>query len=530
MERMKKTAGWVLGLALFVALGNLSVAHAADNKTAIGGSLPINKDTNVKVTKNSPYDTYLAYGFKPTTDKGYYYFLVNSTQPERKMSIYLSPSADYNSKTKSADTTEYFELGDHLGGENNLEADKTYYILMQRMVDVDYTSNVTLAFLSDKEPDTGAEAKAYTAGATVSASIDGVPDKDVWKFTTGEEPCSLTAKAEGITVECYLYSDADLSKSVDHFSVTQDGRTVVLSKLEKNKTYYVVYKYENYHIKGKRVNYSFSISGAAAENGEPEMKLKTSIQGANVALSATSFTYNGKAQKPVIKTIGGKTLKAGVDYSAKWSNASSKNAGTYSVTITGKGNYTGSTKATYKIKAKKVTPSVTVKDVKYTGKAQKPAVTVKVGKTTLKKGTDYTAAYSNNVKVGQASVKVTLKGNYSGSKTAAFRILPKTASISMTILQRRYYKPVVILLNGADSSGGTVYQIQYRILPPSRVSKAVLKKWYPWKTILTKAKPVKIHTLKRNKNYQFRVRAIKLVNRKLYIGAWSAEKTVKITR
>ena len=39
-----------------------------------------------------------------------------------------------------------------------------------------------------------------------------------------------------------------------------------------------------------------------------------------------------------------------------------------------------------------------VSAVSYTGKAQKPAVTVKVGKTTLKKGTDYTLTYANNKK------------------------------------------------------------------------------------------------------------------------------------
>ncbi|MBR0384969.1 MAG: hypothetical protein IJI05_00305, partial [Erysipelotrichaceae bacterium] len=38
------------------------------------------------------------------------------------------------------------------------------------------------------------------------------------------------------------------------------------------------------------------------------------------------------------------------DYTTSWSNASSMNAGTYTVTITGKGNYSGITKATYRIK------------------------------------------------------------------------------------------------------------------------------------------------------------------------------------
>lgn len=53
--------------------------------------------------------------------------------------------------------------------------------------------------------------------------------------------------------------------------------------------------------------------------------------------------------------------------------------------------------------------TVTVKDQKYTGKALKPAVTVKVGKTKLKKGKDYTVSYTNNKNLGTAFVTVKLK-------------------------------------------------------------------------------------------------------------------------
>ena len=71
----------------------------------------------------------------------------------------------------------------------------------------------------------------------------------------------------------------------------------------------------------------------------------------------------------------------------------------------------------------------------YNGKAQKPTVTVKNSKgTTLKNGTDYTVAYSSGCKnTGKYAVKVTFKGNYSGSKTLYFNILPsKTSKLSST--------------------------------------------------------------------------------------------------
>ena len=61
---------------------------------------------------------------------------------------------------------------------------------------------------------------------------------------------------------------------------------------------------------------------------------------------------------------------------------------------------------------------ITVKDQVYTGKALKPAVTVKYGKETLKKGTDFTVVYKNNKAIGTAAVTVKGKGKYTGTAKA----------------------------------------------------------------------------------------------------------------
>ena len=79
------------------------------------------------------------------------------------------------------------------------------------------------------------------------------------------------------------------------------------------------------------------------------------VQGAKVVLSKTSFAYNAKTQKPTVKTIGGEKLALGTDYSMTIKNSkgstvtSPKAVGTYTVIVTGKGSYTGTAKATYKI-------------------------------------------------------------------------------------------------------------------------------------------------------------------------------------
>ncbi|MCB6994722.1 hypothetical protein LI177_14660, partial [bacterium 210820-DFI.6.37] len=71
------------------------------------------------------------------------------------------------------------------------------------------------------------------------------------------------------------------------------------------------------------------------------------------------------------------------DYTVSYKN--NTNAGTATVTITGKGNYTGTKTATFTIKAKAVSglKVSAVANKAYTGKALKPAVTVKNGTTTL---------------------------------------------------------------------------------------------------------------------------------------------------
>ena len=58
----------------------------------------------------------------------------------------------------------------------------------------------------------------------------------------------------------------------------------------------------------------------------------------------------------------------------------------------------------------------------YTGKPLTPKPTVKIGSVTLKEGTDYILEYRNNTNVGYATVLVKGKGNYTGTKSATFKI------------------------------------------------------------------------------------------------------------
>ena len=145
---------------------------------------------------------------------------------------------------------------------------------------------------------------------------------------------------------------------------------------------------------------------------DPDPSSPVSIKNAKVVLSASAFAYNGKVRKPAIRKIGGKALKAGTDYTAKWSNKSSRNVGAYKVTITGKGNYTGVTKATYKInpkgtslkKPEKGKKTITVKWKKQSDKMSKSRIT------------GYQIQLATNKKFTKNKKTVTVKGYKKVSK------------------------------------------------------------------------------------------------------------------
>ena len=144
--------------------------------------------------------------------------------------------------------------------------------------------------------------------------------------------------------------------------------------------------------------------------------------------------YTGKALAPAPKvTLNGKTLKAGTDYSVTYRN--NVNKGTATVIVTGKGGYVGKATGTFKIVARtgiSKTVVLALDNQSYTGAAITPTPKVMMGSTVLKKGTDYTLAYRNNVDVGTATMTITGKNLYSGTTSVPFEIAP--ASISSAII------------------------------------------------------------------------------------------------
>lgn len=93
-------------------------------------------------------------------------------------------------------------------------------------------------------------------------------------------------------------------------------------------------------------------------------------------------------------------------------------------------DYTNSTRSSSAVSISSATVTLSCSSYTYDGSAKKPTVTVKYGSKTLTNGTHYSVSYSNNVNAGTATVTVTGKGSYYGTKKVTFTI--KAASSSTT--------------------------------------------------------------------------------------------------
>jgi len=260
-------------------------------------------------------------------------------------------------------------------------------------------------------------------------------------------------------------------------------------------------------------------------------KFKISIATIN---NIKNQTYTGKSIYPSITVKDGKVnLINGIDYTVSYSN--NKNTGKAKVTITGKGNYTGTIIKYFYIVPKKVggvtnktqsTSSITVKWNKSTGatgyelyrydEAKKKYV--KIGTT---KGTSYTVKKLKAGKTYKFKVKAykDISGKkYYGSDSSVKSLTTKTSTPKISKLSTKSKKATV---QWKKISGASGYEVYMATSKKGKYSKI--------KTV-TKGTTVKYtkSKLKKKKKYYFKVRAYKKINGKKIYSSYSSIKSIKI--
>ena len=241
-----------------------------------------------------------------------------------------------------------------------------------------------------------------------------------------------------------------------------------------------------------------------------------------------------------------------------------------------------------RISISKASVTLSTSTYAYDGKAKKPGVTVKLNGKTLKNSTDYTVSYSNNTKVGTATVKITGKGNYTGSVSKTYNIKNNFKKATISGISNKSYtgknitQSFTVKYNGKTLKKGTDYTVSYlsnknigtatvkvtgkgsyagtitktfKINPAKQEiqkltakSKAFFVDWaqkgsasgyeiqYATNSKFTSAKKVTITSNKTDKTtvsklsgkkkYYVRVRSYTTVKGTKYYGAWSASKSV----
>ena len=149
------------------------------------------------------------------------------------------------------------------------------------------------------------------------------------------------------------------------------------------------------------------------------------VQLSKISVASESLTYNGTNQRPKVSVRAGGFDVPSSSYDVLYSN--NIDAGTATVTVTGKGNFAGQKSASFTIKKASVSSAVFdgISDKTYNGKPQEQAgLAVSVDGRLLAEDTDYSVAYSDNLDAGTATVTLTGVGNYEGAKSTTFTISP----------------------------------------------------------------------------------------------------------
>ena len=110
---------------------------------------------------------------------------------------------------------------------------------------------------------------------------------------------------------------------------------------------------------------------------------------------------------------------------------------------------------------------VTVQNPTYNGNEQGPEVTVKLGDKTLRKDNDYNMEVTKQINAGSYQLTIKGGGNYTGTKTVEWKILPKTIEnptieVSTITYNGQAQTPSVTVKDGATIIPDTQYTVSYQ--------------------------------------------------------------------
>lgn len=237
-----------------------------------------------------------------------------------------------------------------------------------------------------------------------------------WTGTT----FTYNGTAQGPTFTNNLPEEVQVASTRDDSQVNKGNYTAVASITLANGYSNEFYKLVNL---SSTTGITITEGGAIATVTQDWSIEAKDLASAEITLG-DALTYNGAEQTQTITSVkvDGRTLTQGTDYTV--SGNTGTNVNTYTLTITGDGNYTGTATKNWSIGKKSISgATITLGDeLTYNGTTQTQDVSsVVIGDETLT-ASDYTISDNQQKDAETYTLTITGQGNYTGTATTQFTI------------------------------------------------------------------------------------------------------------
>ena len=267
------------------------------------------------------------------------------------------------------------------------------------------STNVAVHNVTTASTITSVEKATTSANGSITRKCATSTCGKVISTTTIYYPKTVTLSATSYTYDGKVKTPAVTVKGSDGKVISSGNYSVAYASGRTNVgTYKVTVTFKNNYSGSKAL--SFKINAVSSAK-------------CSVKLGATSYTYDGKVKTPTVtvKNAAGKVLKKNTDYTVTYATGR-KNVGKYKVTVTFKGNYSG-TKTFY----------FTINPVKTT-----------VSKLTAGKKSIKVAITKKSTQVTGYQIQYSTSKTFKSAKTVTLKSY-KTTSVNLTKLsaKKTYY-------------------------------------------------------------------------------------------
>ena len=261
-----------------------------------------------------------------------------------KLSVGPFDSAEIKALQKEAEKYEY--------GKNGFIA------LFVRLADNDSDTNYQFMFVIDKrfaEDTSNYILFSITKNGMISTE-DDYADVLGAQFSEEKGKTYLNLNFSSVNGIAKEIADCEEAKWA-MVAMDNEGNVSTISLGNKTEKYmfsdYTVEDQESQGGKVKTIKHIAAEDNLKEKNDKDEYDNDAGIKDiSKLKIKVNNMTYTGKSRKPSIKIkVGGEILKKGKDYTLSYKN--NKEIGTATVTIKGKGDYTGKQTIEYKIVPKK---------------------------------------------------------------------------------------------------------------------------------------------------------------------------------